>query len=219
MNVYDLLTDETAAEARRGKIYGAVVGIVTNNQDPEGLHRVKVRYPWLSAEEESHWARVATFMAGPGRGGYFLPEVDDEVLVVFEHGDPRFPYVVGSLWNGVDAPPRDNADGANNARAIASRSGHVIVLDDTDGAGKIEIRTAGGHEIVLDDSPGGERIRIADSTGGNVVEIDSASGEISITSTTLIRLESQIIEIEAGTAMKLTAGASLEIQGALVKIN
>ena len=84
------------------RFYGVVVGIVTNNQDPDNMHRVKVRFPWLNQDHESNWARVATSMAGNGRGAYFLPEVDDEVLVAFEHGLIDQPYVIGSLWNGKD---------------------------------------------------------------------------------------------------------------------
>ncbi|MGD2114432.1 MAG: phage baseplate assembly protein V [Acidobacteriota bacterium] len=219
MNVFDLLTDQTAVESRRGKLYGAVVGVVTNNQDPDGLGRVKVRFPWLSQEEESHWARVATLMAGAERGTWFLPEVDDEVLVLFEHGDPRFPYVIGGLWNGGDDAPRDNADGENNLRVITSRSGHELVFDDTSGAEQVEIRTAAGHRVLLDDSSGGERILIEDHSGANTVSIDSVRGEISIACQTKLVIESQVIEIKAGASLKVEAGAVLELEGALVKIN
>ena len=81
------------------RVTGVVVGVVTNNQDPDGLGRVKVKFPWLSDADESSWARIAAPMAGKERGLYFLPEVDDEVLVIFEHGDLRFPFVPGALWN------------------------------------------------------------------------------------------------------------------------
>ena len=219
MNVYDLLTDQTGLESRRGKIYGAVVGIVTNNNDPEGLTRVKVRFPWLTDEEESHWARVASFAAGAGRGVYFLPEVDDEVLVLFDHGDVRFPYVVGTLWNGADPAPRDNADGANNQRVVTSRSGHEIVLDDTAGAEQVEVHTAGGQRVLLDDTPGSAGITIEDSSGSNRVQIDAVTGAVNVEAQTQLSLKAPIVEIEAGTALKLSAGATLEIQGALVKIN
>ncbi|HEV8320835.1 MAG TPA: phage baseplate assembly protein V, partial [Myxococcota bacterium] len=104
------------------QIYTSVViGVCTNNKDPEGLGRIKVKFPWLEASEESHWARVCQFMTGGGRGMWIIPEVDDEVLVAFEHGDVHFPYVLGSLWNGVDRPPSVsglNADGKNNIRAF-----------------------------------------------------------------------------------------------------
>ena len=78
-------------------------------------------------------------MAGPERGTYFLPEVDDEVLVAFDHGGIHHPYVIGALWNGKDKPPETNDDGKNNIRVIKSRSGHVIRLNDEDGKEKIEI--------------------------------------------------------------------------------
>ena len=81
-------------ETEGDRLYGVVVGIVTNNQDPDGMGRVKVRFPWLSATEESWWARIAVPMAGKDRGAYFLPEVDDEVLVAFEHGEVRSPYLL-----------------------------------------------------------------------------------------------------------------------------
>ena len=93
-----------ASPARNGRILGVVTGVVTNNKDPDKLGRVKVRFPWLSDTDESWWARVASPMAGKDRGVFFLPEVDDEVLVAFEHGDPRFPYVIGALWNGSTPP-------------------------------------------------------------------------------------------------------------------
>ncbi|MDQ3855312.1 MAG: phage baseplate assembly protein V, partial [Chloroflexota bacterium] len=125
-----------------------VVGLVTNNQDPDGLGRVKVKFPWLSDEDESSWARIVTPMAGNDRGLYFLPEVDDEVLVAFEHGDVRFPYVLGALWNGKDKPPESNDDGRNDQRTIKSRSGHIIRLDDGDEA-KLEILDKTGNNSIV----------------------------------------------------------------------
>ena len=142
-----------------GNFSGVTVGIVTNNQDPENLGRVKVKYPWLSEKEESHWARVLTPMAGKDRGIYFLPEVDDEVLLAFEQGDINFPYILGALWNGKDKPPAKNTDGKNNQRLIKSRSGHQIVFDDTKGK---------------------EQIVIQDKTEKNKITIDSQDNKINI---------------------------------------
>jgi uncharacterized protein involved in type VI secretion and phage assembly len=118
MSFFDLVNEAVQRESRSGRIHGVVVGLVTNNQDPDGLGRVKVKFPWLSDVDESSWARIAAPMAGKQRGACFLPEVDDEVLVAFEHGDMRFPYVLGALWNGQDAPPVTNSDGTNNVRMI-----------------------------------------------------------------------------------------------------
>src|SRR5262245_22538227 len=95
-------------ERSAGRIYGVVPGVVTSNDDPEKLGRVKLRFPWLSDEVESGWARVALPAAGNLRGVYMLPEVDDEVLVAFEQGDVRFPYVVGGLWSSKLPPPEEN---------------------------------------------------------------------------------------------------------------
>ena len=128
----DIFSQLLTPADQSNRVYGMVVGVVTNNKDPDALGRVKVKFPWLSDTDESHWARVVTPMAGGGRGFYFLPEVDDEVLVGFEHGDVGLPYVLGSLWNGKDKPPEKNDDGKNNLRVIKSRSGHLIRLDDTD---------------------------------------------------------------------------------------
>lgn len=133
-----------------GRFFGVMVGIVTDNQDPEGLGRVRVRFPWLSEGDASHWARVAVAMAGHARGLFLLPEVDDEVLVAFEHGRPESAYVLGALWNGADKPPGDPAT-HKDIRMLRSRAGHEIVLDDTKGAERVTV-SAGkdAGKIVID---------------------------------------------------------------------
>jgi len=109
-------------------VNGVVVGLVTSVADPEQLGRIKVSFPWLDASYESDWIRIATMMAGNGRGSFFLPEVDDECLLAFEHGDSRFPYVIGFLWNGKDKPPTQHV----RDRMLKSKNGHMIrFLDST----------------------------------------------------------------------------------------
>lgn len=200
---------------RRSRFYGVTVGVVTNNQDPDGLGRVKVRLPWLSDEDESHWARVLTPMAGNDRGLYFLPEVDDEVLVAFEHGLVEFPCVLGALWNGQDAPPAKSDDGKNNIRVIKSRSGHVIRLNDEDGKEKIEI---------IDKS---EKNSIIFDTAENTITITTGK-DITLSATQgTIKLDAQKIEInsaadakiKAGAGMDVEASATMNIKGATVNIN
>jgi uncharacterized protein involved in type VI secretion and phage assembly len=214
----DLLKD---AQLRRRQIHGVALGIVVNNRDTSGMERVKVRFPWRDDKDESYWARIATTMAGKNRGTYFLPEVGDEVLVAFDHGEIHHPYVVGALWNGKDIPPERNRDGKNNIRKIRSRSGHEIILDDnhSEKKEKVIVRTNGGHHIILDDSAGAEKIDIRDKTKNNLIVMDSVQNTITIQSQMRIRLKSSIIEIEADTDMTIKAGATLTIQGALVKIN
>jgi uncharacterized protein involved in type VI secretion and phage assembly len=203
-SLLDVLVPENSQSDR---VYGVVMAIVTNNQDPEKMGRVKVRFPWLSDDNESWWARIASPMAGPNRGIYFLPEVEDEVLVGFEHGDIRFPYVIGALWNGQDSPPANNDDGKNNIRLIHSRSGHLIRLDDSDGDEKIEI---------------------IDKTGSNSITIKSSDNSLAITCQGKLTLNaSQGIEItsdadikiQAATTMDINANATMNIKGATVNIN
>lgn len=215
MNLFDVLAESEGRDLLANRIFGVVVGVVTNNQDPDGLGRVKVKFPWLSDTEESFWARVASPMAGKERGFYFLPEVEDEVLVSFEHGDVRFPFVLGALWNGQDKPPENNEDGKNNSRTIKSRSGHVIRLSDEDDKAKIEI---------------------IDMTGKNKIIFDSAQNTITVTSDKdiilsasngTIKLDAQKIEIKSSADAKIEAGAGMDVKatgqmnvkGATVNIN
>jgi phage protein D len=131
-----------------------VIGVVTDNQDPEGLGRVKVKYPWLSAEHASDWARLVIVGGGDKRGVEFVPEVNDEVLIGFELGDIHYPYVLGGLWNGKDVPPRKSGElvsgGKVQQRIIRSRTGHMITLDDGDGGGGVTIEDKNGNIIKLD---------------------------------------------------------------------
>jgi uncharacterized protein involved in type VI secretion and phage assembly len=150
MSLVELLSRTSAASQRSDRIFGAVVGVVTSIDDPESQGRVKVSFPWLKDDAESRWARLVSFMAGADRGAVFRPEVDDEVLVVFEQGDTRFPYVLGGLWNGKDAMPSERGgDGGNDIRLIKSRSGHTIVLDDTSGSEKVTVTDKNGNTVEL----------------------------------------------------------------------
>jgi len=217
MSTHDIF--QTSRQARDNRISGVVIGLVTNNQDPEGMGRVRVTFPWRGDGDESYWARIATLMAGNDRGTFFLPEVGDEVLVAFDHGDINNPYVLGALWNGEDAPPETNSDGQNNIRKIKSRSGHEIIFDDTQAQEKIEIHTNAGHRILLDDSSGQEKIEIVDKTGSNSIKIDSVANSINVESAMQLKIKAQTIEIESGTTMTIKAGATLTLQGALIQIN
>jgi uncharacterized protein involved in type VI secretion and phage assembly len=218
MSILDALGDRDKVV---GRTYGVAAGIVTNNKDPDKLGRLKITFPWLSDDNETDWVRMTTFMTGGGHGVFFLPEVGDEVLVAFEHGDINRPYVIGALWNGVAQPPENNSDGQNNIRKIKSRSGHEIIFNDNNTAKqeKIEIRTNAGHKIVLDDSAGQEKIEIADKTGNNKIIMDSVQNSINIESVMQLNIKSNIVEIEGTTSLTLKSHALLKIEGTLVKIN
>ncbi len=222
------------------KIVGVMVGIVTKNDsandgDKPGFGRVKVKIP-LIGMTESNWARIASFMAGKERGAFFLPEEGDEVLVAFENGDVNRPYIIGSLWNGKDAPPETNSDGKNNTRVIKSRSGHTVQFFDKKGEEKIIIKSAKGHWIQMDDKSGSEAIQITDKSGNNKIVISTKDNKVSINSAKDIEisapkgklvLNAQNIEIkasadakiEASAGMNLKASANMTIKGATVNIN
>lgn len=184
--------------SKGNRSYGVVVGIVTNTQDPDGLARVKVKYPTISDQLESHWARLVTPMAGPGRGFEFIPEVNDEVLVAFEYDDINKPYILGALWNGKDKPPEPSdkivaGDGKVQKRIIHSRSGHTITLDDTDGD---------------------EKISIVDKTAKNFFEIDSKNNSVSIQTSDghKITLDKNGISLESAGTLLLKSKGNMEIQ-------
>jgi len=215
MSLFELICDSTTEAAGVGRISGVVIGVVTNNKDEEGLGRVKVRFPWLSEADESHWARIAAPMAGKQRGIYFLPEVDDEVLVAFEHGDVRFPYILGALWNGQDTPPAANDDGKNNLRVIQSRSGHIIRLNDEDGKEKIEIiDKSAKNSIVFDTAENTITI-----TTDKDITLAAPQGTMKLDAQKIEIKSSADLKIEAGAGLDVKASATMNIKGATVNIN
>jgi len=194
-------------------INGVATAIVRDNRDPDGLARVRVSFPWHSRPEESYWARLATPMTGKGYGAYFLPEVDDEVLVAFERGDLRFPYVLGSLWNGNDKPPVTNTDGRNDIRTIRTRKGHALRFED--GAkGRLRLELNDGKAITIDE--GGITI---DAANGNRIVIGSANGTTTIEAASTLRIRAPQIAIEASGALDIKAGGTLTLRGSLIAIN
>jgi uncharacterized protein involved in type VI secretion and phage assembly len=217
MGILDALEHD---KTESGKINGVVCGIVTNNKDDKKkLGRIKLKFPWLSDKNETDWVRIATIMAGPGQGSFFLPEKGDEVLVAFENGDINHPYVIGALWNEKAKPPETNQNGKNNIRKIRSRTGHELIFNDETNKGNIVIQTKAGHQIILGDSSGKEKIEIKDKTGNNSILIDSANDSIAISSKTKVSIKAKSIEIEADGSMTIKAGGTLTIKGATVKIN
>ncbi len=232
---------ESNNDGAHGLVQGVVVGIVTNLKDPDDLGRVKVKYPWLGDNIESDWVRLASPMAGSGRGLLYLPEVNDEVLIAFEHGDVHHPYIVGALWSNTDKPLKPNSevvgsDGKVNQRIIKTRAGHVILLDDKEGAEQVSITSKSGHTVILDDKSGSESITIKDKTGNNKMVIDStknsmainvngdftveAKGKVSIKSTQDMSLEATTkASIKGTTGLSLDGTAQAELKGATVSIN
>jgi phage baseplate assembly protein V len=196
------------------RYYGVAEALVTAVNDSGQEGRVKLRLPWFNEEFETEWSRVSQFYAGNGYGAFFIPEVGDEVLVAFVHGDMRFPVIIGGLYNGKDKPPSFRADD-NDEKMIRTKSGHRITLDDTSGS---------------------EKITIVDKTGANSIVINSTDNSITITSEkdiTLsatkgtIKLDAKNLEIkssadskiEAGAGMDVKASSTMNIKGQTVNIN
>jgi phage protein D/phage baseplate assembly protein gpV len=192
---------------------GPVVGLVTNNKDPEGRGRVKVQFPWLSDEIESHWARLVGLGAGPERGFFCLPEVNDEVLVTFEHGDVNRPYVIGGVWNGQDKPPLptdqalDASRGQVHRRIFKTRAGHSLTLTDGPDASLV-LETAGGHRLTLADE---KQQVVLETKNGLVLKMDDTKKEIVIEAPGNLNLK--------GHKMKLEATAEMTLNAARVNIN
>jgi uncharacterized protein involved in type VI secretion and phage assembly len=212
VNLTSVAPDEASLEAG-GHVKGVAVAQVRQNKDNSGLARVKVSYPWHSQPTESYWARLAMPMWGKDRGMYFVPEVGDEVLVAFDRGDLRFPYVIGSLWNGVDKAPQNNGDGKNDIRQIHSRDHHKLTFNDgADGFVQLEFKD--GQKLTLNR----DGIRLED-TKGNSVAIDSNSGAITIEANSKLTIKAPQISIEATGTMNVKAGANLGLRGTVVNIN
>jgi phage baseplate assembly protein V len=159
------------------RFYGVVQGVVTDVNDTEGKEgRVKVQFPWFDDQMETEWCRVRQFYAGNGYGAFFIPEVDDEVLIAFIHGDMRFPIILGGLYNGQDKPPTHRAADLDQ-KMIQTKGGHKLLFDDTPGKQRVSITTQGGHQADLSDAD--HKITLQ-SSGGQTVTIDDQAQSITV---------------------------------------
>lgn len=201
---FEAFLDDRQPHGMGGLWFGVHTAIVVDIRDPDNQGRVKVKFPWAadtgSAPCEA-WARMATLMAGPDRGTWFVPDPDDEVLVAFEGGDPRRPHVLGMLWNGKDAPPvsMDGA-GRNEKKSIVSRNGVKVTLEDKEGQESLVLETPGGQKMTLKDGPGS--VEIVDSNGNSIklqtsgITIESA-GRLSI-SASQISMSAGMVTVDSG---------------------
>lgn len=202
----ELMHEGRTSRGLGGRWYGVYPALVSDIKDPDGQGRVKVTLPWSPDTGDGQyeaWARVATLMGGNNRGTWFIPDTNDEVLVVFEGGDPRRPYVIGGLWNGSDSPP-ETMDGAGNnyKKVIRSRNGVKITLDDQDGQEKLILETPGGQKITMKDGPGAVLI---EDGNGNSVKLETSG--ITVTASAKVTVNASMVEVSAGM-VKVDAGMS-----------
>jgi uncharacterized protein involved in type VI secretion and phage assembly len=198
------MKDPVQALRANARWTGVYVALVTDVRDPDGLGRVRLKLPWAPDSDGGAyeaWARVATLMGGSNRGSWFIPDTGDEVLVAFEAGDPRRPYVLGGLWNGTDAPPEAmDGGGRNTKKVIRSRNGVKITLEDEDGREQLIVETPGGQRITLRDGPGA--IEAVDSNG-NSLKLEtsgvtvSASGSVTVQASQ-VKVSAGMVTVDAG---------------------
>lgn len=242
--ISEMLNESHQGRSSSSRQQGGMIAKVVDNVDPENRYRVRVSYPWLAdqyskettsdgseSKVQSFWARITTMMSGSEMGGVWLPEIDDEVMVMFEDGDFSRPIIVGSLYNGDNKSPRtlkfspDHTEasvpnkeqsGKNDYRFIRSRAGHSLAFVDTEDGGGVSLRSNKTAELFIDDAS--ERIRLYDSNQSQWLEIDvknkkitlqTDEGDILLKAKEKIRLECKDLEIEVEKAIKINAGQGI----------
>jgi len=193
-----------------------LVGIVSDNKDPKGWGRVKVKFPTLTEQHASNWARVVALGAASKRGFDCLPEINDEVLVGFEHGDIHRPYVIGGVWNGKDAPPELVNDtvvgGKVRLRTFQTRVGHTLQFVEEDkGRSKtgVRVETKNGHKIYLNDSEACIEIK---TKGGHLIKMNDRTKSI------LVHSKGNL-SIKADGNMEIKANGTITVNGAIIRLN
>lgn len=170
------------------------LGRVTDVNDPDNLARVKVELYALDTDADvALWARVASPFAGANRGGFFIPQEGDEVLVLFVGGDARHPVVVGGLWNGNAAPP-ESLSGKVDRWSITGKAGtRIAIVEESDATAKIECSTPGGVKLSMTDEAGG-KVKI--ECAGNTITIEPAG--ITLESPAKVKVQASTVEVSAG---------------------
>jgi len=209
------------AEAEASKVYEPLIGLVTDNKDPQKLGRVKVKFPILSDKDTTFWCPIIMLGAGKNRGWFFIPEKDDEVLCLFEHGELDRPLIVGALWNGKDKAP-DKNPGGNPRRVIKSRQGSKITFDDDQ------------MKIIIEDGTGKGKITFDSNANKIIIEaldgdvcFQSPKGDMKIVAKSASFKAGTNVEIHAGKAMawgtdasaKIDGGSGVTMSGSKVNIN
>ena len=190
------------------RFYGVAEALVVDVVDPDHECRVRVRLPWFDDGngEVRVWCRICNLLAGNGYGSTVTPEVGDEVLVAFIHGDMRIPIVLGGLYNGTDKPANPRTTDTNQ-KTLRTKAGHQLMLDDSPASLGVEVRTSGGHRLHLDDVA--NQITVAISGGPSLVMSQSGS---------TMELKATSITLDA-TTISLKASTLIEANRRLIKLN
>jgi hypothetical protein len=201
--------------SRRDKLYGVMVGKVINLLDPLALGRVQVQLPSIDSLDLSPWARVAVPMAGIAHGFYFIPNLNDEVLVAFEHGDVNAPYILGSLWNAMAPPPMPSP--LPQIRMIRTLAGNTIMF--TEVPPTITIQTASMQTVIM--SPAGIQIQ----TGASIINMTpdgvtiTGTPNLNLAASAAINIAAPNVTINGATAASVLSGGAVNVTAPMVKIN
>ncbi len=197
---------------------GVAIGLVSNLNDPDGLGRVKVKFPVFGENLESDWARVVSPAAGSARGFMMMPSVNDEVLVVFEQGDPRRPFIIGGVWNGLDKPPYPTADWLKDGKVVrwgfTTPTGHKLAFNDSDDAkAHLEIMLSDGQtKLVL----GKDKVELIANSKN--LEVKSGQASVLLSEGKDVVIKGQKVTIEAATELQLSGKSSVNVKGTSVKV-
>jgi phage baseplate assembly protein gpV len=223
MMANELLDMSTASEDPDPgeRMVSVAVAKVLCNIDTLGLGRVQVSIPWLPGFEP--WARVATMMGGMARGTFFIPQINDEVLVAFNQGDIREPYVIGSLWSTIDRPPALLPTDPINKRVIRTPLGHEIEFDDLLQTVTITSTTKQsvklgptGVEIVAGALPPPTRSKITLDVLGNITLESKVSIKLDAP---VITITGKAVTVNGDATTTVKAGGLCSIKGAFINLN
>ena len=180
------------------RYFGVYPAIVTAIVDSENLGRIEIKFPWLGTEGDDvrAMATLCTPYADDNQGFEMLPAVDSQVVVAFEAGNLRRPYIIGACWNGSEKLPQA-PEQANNKRVIRTRSGSLLEFDDTDGASKVTVSMQSGHKLVLDDSA--QEVKLAHANGC-IIKMNAA-GQISLTANATVEVTASAVNVHSGTTI------------------
>jgi uncharacterized protein involved in type VI secretion and phage assembly len=176
------------------RLFGLYPALVTDILDPQGVGRIRVRFPWLgdAGRDVAAWARLLSIYADDDQGWEILPEVGSEVVVGFEAGSIDRPYIVGAVWNGRQAPPQA-AEAANDKRLLKTRAGSLLEFDDADGRAKVTLSMSSGHRVVLDDAA--QQLTIHHANGCEIVI--NAGGQVVITANSTVEVNASAVNVHA----------------------
>jgi phage baseplate assembly protein V len=188
------------------RFFGVVEAVVVDVIDPDKEGRIKIQFPWFDDEMVTEYCRVGQAYAGKGYGAFFVPEVGDEVLVAFIHGDMRMPVIVAGLYNGKDKPPTHRQQNKDQ-KMIRTKAGHELVFDDHDK--KVTLKSNSGHTLELDDT--GKKVTLKTS-GGQSVVLEASSSMITIEATN-VAVKATSVAIQSGHVELCDAAAEPVILG------